>query len=112
VDLDHCFEYLKARRRWVSIRDFFYFWRHFQETRIYLFIHSTELIFLFAIAALKGLAPEVTGGLAFGLLHHLILDQWGNGIRPGGYLLIMRMAWKFKSERIFRDWQIASIMKQ
>ncbi|MCK5243357.1 hypothetical protein KAR34_12990 [bacterium] len=101
VDLDHVVEYFGIRRKWVSIRDFFEFWMNYKEPRLYLFFHGIEYILILAGAAWLGVAPAITGGLAFGLFHHLLLDQFGNGIRPVGYFLLVRWAWKFKSERIF-----------
>jgi hypothetical protein len=111
VDLDHVIEYFWIRRRWVSIKDFYEFWMSYKEPRVYLFFHGIEYMLLLGIAAWLGWAPAITGGLAFGLLHHLCIDQFGNGVRPAGYFFLVRWAWKFKSERIFVDRDIVSITK-
>lgn len=100
LDLDHVPEYLAARPQRISAEDFFAFWRTFNEPRVYLWLHAWEWVPLLGAAWLLGWAPAATGGLAFGLLHHLILDQFGNCVRPAGYSLLQRLRSGFKSEYV------------
>ncbi|MBN1596566.1 hypothetical protein JW933_11630 [candidate division FCPU426 bacterium] len=102
LDVDHGCDYFFARKQWVSAPDFFRFWKDFSQPHLYLPLHSMEWLLLLGAAAWLGWAPAVTGGLAFGMLHHLLVDQWGNGVHPGGYWLIMRGLWKFSSKKILR----------
>ncbi len=103
LDLDHLVEYGLARRAHPSVRDFSKFWREYPEPRVFLWLHSGELLLVFAGAAWGGIAPAVTGGLAFGLAHHLLLDQLGNGVRWGGYFLLFRWALGFQTRRLFNS---------
>lgn len=99
VDLDHVPEYfLTPRLR--SVPDFFAFWKHFAEQRLYIVLHDVELVLLLGLAALLGWAPALTGGLAFGLAHHLLLDRWGNEVRWSGYFFSARLWRGFSSKQL------------
>ena len=101
IDLDHVLEYVLSRpSRWTP-GGFFRFWAAYPLERIYLVFHGAEYILVLGALAAWHVAPAVTGGLAFGLAHHLLCDQACNGVRAGGYSLLARAAWGFRSRRIF-----------
>lgn len=99
VDLDHVPEYFLASRR-RSVPDFFAFWKHFAEERLYIVLHNVEFVLLLSLAALLGWVPVLTGGLAFGLAHHLLLDYWGNEVRWSGYFFLARLWRGFSSKQV------------
>jgi len=101
IDLDHGYEYFLYRRRWVSLEDFFNFYQTYTEPKLYVWLHGIEWVMLLGLAAALGLAPVLTGGVAFGMLHHLVADQFGNGIRWGGYSILYRWLVRFESSKLF-----------
>ncbi|MCD4813420.1 hypothetical protein K8S19_06995 [bacterium] len=101
IDTDHLVDYWLVRRQWRSVKDFFEFWRSFHEKKIYLIFHVGEGVVLLGLAAGWGFFPAITGGLAIGIFHHLILDQWGNRARWPCYFLIGRALNRFETRKLF-----------
>lgn len=100
IDLDHFFDYIIAGERSWKIKDFLHFYHTFKEPHIYVPLHAWELVPILGALAWAGFWPAWLGGTAFGMGHHLLLDQIGNGFKWNGYILTHRLLSGFKSESI------------
>lgn len=103
IDLDHIVDYVAAGRRSWRVKKFLDFYRYFNEPYVYVPLHVWEAVPILSILAWLGLWPAWLVGLAFGLFHHLLLDQWANGLRLAGYFMSYRLAVGFKSEKIIKN---------
>lgn len=101
IDFDHFFEYFKAGNRSLKPKDFLAFWRAYSEPKVFIIFHIVELVPVLGLLAWWGVFPAITGGLAFGLLHHILFDQVTNGVRFGGYSMIYRILVKFDVKKLF-----------
>ncbi len=102
MDLDHLVDYVIAGQRSLRLQDFLGFYRHFNEKHIWVPFHGWEAVPVLLLLAWWGIWPAWLIGLAFGLAHHLALDQWGNGLHPAAYCLSYRVAVGFKCSKIMR----------
>ena len=109
VDIDHLIDYFREYGFRTDIREFL---RIFYETRfrkLYLVFHSWELIFTLLLLAWLSGRNEVLFGLSAGVLQHLILDQFANGVTPWGYFFTYRVIKRFSMREIVRE---AVVMKK
>jgi hypothetical protein len=95
IDIDHFIDYFREYGFRINRKDFF---RVFNETRfekLWLVFHAWEWVFaLFLLAIMSGW-NEVVLGLLIGVVHHMVLDQIGNGVTAGGYFIVYRAINRF-----------------
>ena len=93
IDLDHLLEYY----RWFIKED---------HTRVWLFLHSYELVVpAFLAGYLSGWDPVVLG-VSFAFLGHLLTDQLTNPVGPLAYFFTYRGMKGFQLHEIVNsDWE-------
>ncbi|MFQ5956254.1 MAG: hypothetical protein ACE5KK_00590 [Candidatus Brocadiales bacterium] len=107
VDLDHVFDWVNSlglRRGLLALANVYnnFDYESFDEskcemTRVYLFLHSWELIIGFwGLYTFYPIDPIITGAF-LGLTLHLFLDQTFNGIKPLAYFFTYRMSYRFRT---------------
>ncbi len=91
IDLDHAFDFFLMRKRvprsYVELVDFC----KEPTGKIYLFLHSYELMALLWATCFWGKLPLVFVGALFGMSVHLLLDQLTNPVHPVGYFISYRI---------------------
>ncbi len=87
IDLDHVSDYVLMAREKFSISNFFAWFYEHKWTKIYLPLHSYELIAVL-IAAAAWLGNDWLIGLSAGFAIHLISDQIGNRRQPYGTKMV------------------------
>ncbi|MFN8656692.1 MAG: hypothetical protein U0105_10170 [Candidatus Obscuribacterales bacterium] len=101
IDIDHLFDYVKAHGwRWS--------WFHFKEARhehysgkLYLPLHSYELLAVLWILLRKEHHRPYRNGITLSILTHLLLDQKCNPCRrPATYFLAHRIRQQFDATKI------------
>ncbi len=103
IDFDHFFDYFKSAGIKFNLNDFFNRCENLQIEKIYLLLHSYELLLLLLLLTHLTSYNSVIIGILFGFSQHLLLDQIFNGVRPLGYFLIHRWRNGFSSEYIFNN---------
>jgi len=101
IDVDHVFDYVKAHGWKLS-------WFHFSEARhehysgkLYLLLHSYELIAIFFLLLRRPAHHPYRVGITLSLLTHLLLDQKCNPCRRAGtYFLTQRIRRRFNAHQI------------
>lgn len=101
IDLDHIFDYVKAHGWKIS-------WFHFNEAchekysgKLYLPLHSYELLALFFILFRGPALQPFRVGITLSILTHLLLDQKCNPSRsPLTYFLAHRIQKRFDANKI------------
>ena len=102
IDLDHHFDFFLAKKKIpLRYRELVDFCEKDKNAKLYLFLHSYELLTLFWFLIIYLKLGYVWSGIALGVTTHLIADQICNPFRPLGYFLIYRIRNHFKKERIF-----------
>lgn len=71
--------------------------------RLYLLLHSYELLALLWIAIFVFSLPNIWKAVAIGLTQHLIFDQIANPINTLGYFLSYRIAKRFDKYAILKE---------
>lgn len=91
IDLDHVLDlYLYKKRLFLGLNDLFNFCGREKGGKLYLILHSYELLVLFWIAIFMFRLDINWLGLGVGLSVHLILDQIFNPMMPLAYFLLYR----------------------
>ena len=102
IDADHMIDYIFMNRPPYSFRRMTDIYYNNRLTRVFLLLHSWELLALLALAAVAtGWQPFLTG-LLIGMGHHLLLDQLFNDPHPLGYCLSYRLYNRLSYSRCFR----------
>ena len=101
IDLDHILDYfLYEKKIKLDIKDFFYKCEALILNKVYLLLHSYELIIILAI-----LAYFTNDYIVLGLLivfgNYIMLDLAANKVHFLGYSFIFRLINKFNSKKIF-----------
>jgi hypothetical protein len=103
IDLDHVVEYVREYGWRLDVREFF---RVFYETRfrkLVLLFHAWEWVAALALYSLLAGWNGIITGLLIGTLHHLILDQLGNGSTRWGYFITWRAMRRFTMTEMIRE---------
>ncbi len=104
IDLDHfCDFFLFHKRSSFNLRKFYASCIEGSLDRLYIFLHSAELIFLLWIAVILGNLNLIWASVAVGVSAHLLLDIVNNNVFPQTYFLIYRLSKGFRAEFFFRD---------
>jgi hypothetical protein len=101
IDLDHLVDYFAAHGKKIS-------WFHFNEAchekysgKLYLPLHSYELLALFFLLFRGGQRQPVRVGVTLSILTHLLLDQRCNPSRkPLTYFLAHRARHRFDAQKL------------
>lgn len=86
IDLDHVPDYLLLSGERPSLRGFFKWHYTVKWTKLYLFLHSYELVLAVSVYAFFS-GSALWSGLAAGAACHLLADQISNRHLPEGYSL-------------------------
>lgn len=91
IDLDHALDFLVIKKRICrSLDELKVFCADSNEKRIYLWLHSYEILAILWAGALVFGSPIAYTGILWGMTIHLLLDQLTNPIHPLSYFLIYR----------------------
>ena len=101
IDLDHILDYfLYEKKIKLDIKDFFYKCEALILNKVYLLLHSYELIIILAILAYFT-NDYIVLGLLVGFGTHIMLDLVANKVHFLGYSFIFRLINRFNSKKIF-----------
>src|SRR3989338_3756884 len=101
IDLDHILDYfLYEKKIKLDIKDFFYKCEALILNKVYLLLHSYELIIILAILAYFT-NNYIVLGLLIGFGTHIMLDLSANKVHFLGYSFIFRLINRFNSKKIF-----------
>ena len=104
IDIDHLIDYYLDQGINFKVRNFF-IWCHSDHwTRLTLFLHSFELVFILWGSIIVFNLGVVWVGFAIGFSQHLVFDMIFNGkkIKVYSYFFLYRFANGFKKEYILR----------
>ncbi len=103
IDVDHVVDLCIYKKRIVlSAQALFNFCEREKGGKLYLVLHSYELLALLWISIGLFKLSDVWLGLALGLSVHMALDQFSNPVRPWVYFFWYRIKYGFAKEHIFK----------
>jgi hypothetical protein len=98
IDLDHIFDYVRAHGWRSNWRNFFLGGYEEHSGKLYVPLHSFELLALFYLLFRGERRQPYRVGITLSILTHLLLDQKCNpGRKPGTYFLSHRIRKKFNA---------------
>ncbi len=100
IDLDHLIDYYANHGFTLRVKTMYDTCRNIRFNKLYIILHSYELIVLLWILIYLLSLPNIWKAIAIGLTQHLILDQLTNPIRRPGYFIVYRIAHGFSKESI------------
>ena len=100
LDADHFIDYCADHGFTLNIQDVYDTCLEIRLNRLYLILHSYELLILLWMAIFVFGLSSLWKAFALGYTQHILLDQMTNPIRPLGYFLTYRIAKGFKKELI------------
>jgi len=105
IDLDHWVDYCWTKKKicWSlkELEDYCYHGN--KEDKIYLFLHSYELLLVLWAAVFLFLNDPVWIGLVLGMTVHILLDQIFNGVYPWAYFWFYRAKHGFPHKIFFKE---------
>ena len=106
IDLDHAFDFVVIKKKmYRSFKELKTFCASRDDKKIYLWLHSYEVLaVLWALAFIFGASP-VYAGILWGMTIHLFLDQLTNPIHPLSYFLVYRIKLGFPKDIFFVERQ-------
>ena len=106
IDIDHILDYSREHGIDLRIKQFYERFDRKEVTRVWLILHSWELLFLMSICAfLMSWNPWVVG-MIIGLTQHIVLDQISNKINKWAYFFFWRLRNDFSIKKICPDWLV------
>lgn len=107
MDLDHILDYCLARKRlWGSYRDLWVYCGEERGGKLYLILHSYELLALMGLVVMGWHGNVIWWGLLVGMSVHLIADQiFNRQLRPFVYFLSYRLIHGFDKKYLFSEEQ-------
>lgn len=100
IDLDHLLDYYANFGFTLSLKKMYDACHQMKLSRLYLVLHSYELIIILWSSILLFGLSDYWIALAIGLTQHMIADQITNPMRGLGYFLSFRVISRFKQEKI------------
>lgn len=91
VDLDHFIDYYSDRGFTIKIKDMYDSFVRMEIGKLYLVLHSYELVIALWISACALSFPGIWVAVAIGMTQHIILDQMTNPLTPLSYFITYRM---------------------
>jgi hypothetical protein len=101
IDLDHIVDYLLQDRPALDIKEFFAFFHEEKHHKIYIFLHSWELLILLFTGVIISGWDMAMLGILVGAFQHMLFDEILNRPSGWGYSLIWRWRCGFASKKIF-----------
>lgn len=95
IDVDHYLDYFIHRKAIPGYRKLVDFLRHDHRSRIFLFLHSYEILALIWLSVFLFDLSPVWLGIAIGSTVHVFCDEIVNPIKPMAYFLSYRFKNKF-----------------
>lgn len=102
IDLDHLFDYFTTYRFTLSFRRIYCACSRARFKRLYLLVHSYEIVILLWIAIYVFSLSNAWKAVAIGMTQHLVFDQLTNPLKRYGYFLTYRVLHGFRKEMIVR----------
>ena len=99
IDIDHLGDYFLNHSGRFTVSRFLLVCNQYRLRRIFLFMHSLELIIPMIICAFLFDSPLWVKGAAAGVAVHMAMDLYGNGLYPKAYFLSWRLAVGFDFHR-------------
>lgn len=100
IDLDHVIDYYLNYGFNHKFKEAYEAMVNFRLSRIYLFLHSLELLAVFWVVIFLIPLGSIYCAIAIGFTQHIIFDQISNPVSPKAYFLSYRVSNKFKHESI------------
>ena len=100
IDLDHLVDYCLARGLTLKLRTIYAACADLSLPKLYIFLHSYELLLLFWLAIYAFSLDKLWVAAAIGLTQHVIFDQITNPVNGLGYFLSYRFARNFDMDLI------------
>ena len=103
IDLDHYFDYYLARKELpLNFKKLVDFCHNNYHSKLYIFLHSYELLFLLWFSIYYFSLGAVWLGAAVGFTAHIICDEIVNPLRPLSYFLTYRIKQNFSRKILFK----------
>ena len=104
IDLDHFIDFYLNYKRWpLNLQEFCSNCLEFKFGRLYVFLHSLELIAFVWLLIIILKMNLIWVAVATGITLHIILDIAGNKVEPFSYFLIYRFKKRFEAKLLFKD---------
>lgn len=103
IDLDHHLDYFLERKELpLSYKKLVDFLENDHRSKLYLVLHSYELIALLWVSIFYFQLNAVWLGAAIGFTAHIFCDEIVNPLRPLSYFLTYRVKHNFRREMFFK----------
>ena len=109
LDIDHFLDYVREYGFRVNVKEFSCVFYETRFKKLFLIFHAWEWMAGLLIFAWFSGWNGIFLGLFIGTFHHLVLDQFGNGVTPQGYFFVYRVAKRFSMEDVVPE---AEVMKR
>jgi hypothetical protein len=104
IDLDHFFDFYRQYKIWpINLKDFYICCIERRLEKVYLLLHSIELIALFWILIIVFRLNLFWLALAAGMTVHIIFDFLGNRGLLFSYSFLYRLKNGFLFKRLFKE---------
>lgn len=101
IDLDHLYDYLREYGWPIDVPELFRVCHAKQFQYAVLLLHGWEWVALWSVLAAVCNWHPLQLGLLIGWGHHLLFDQFANGVSPWGYFFLWRLKNRFVFELTF-----------
>ncbi len=103
LDVDHLFDYYANHGPTVNIKKLYITVERVDLKRIFLLLHSYELLIFLVVLIYIFSLGDVWKALGIGVVSHVVVDQISNPVKPLAYFLTYRVAKKFEKEAFVKD---------
>jgi len=109
IDLDHLIDFYAGHRFTLSIKRIYCACLRIRFKKLYLLLHSYELVIILWIAIYAFSLSNIWKAVAIGMTQHIILDQITNPINTFGYFMTYRILKGFSKELILQKDPITEV---
>jgi dolichol kinase len=102
IDLDHLIDFYTNHRFTLSIKRIYCACLRLRCKRLYIVLHSYELIALLWVAIYAFSLSDIWKAAAIGFTQHIIFDQITNPMTPYGYFITYRILNRFNRDIIIK----------
>lgn len=103
IDLDHHLDYWMITKKipwsYKKLVDFFV---HRQHRKVYLFLHSYEMLTVLWLSIFYFDLNAVWIGMAVGFTTHILCDEFANPLKPLSYFFVYRLRNGFERKHFFK----------
>jgi len=103
IDLDHLVDYYTSHDFTFRVKSIYSACIRLDLDRLYLVLHSYELIALLWFSIYLFSLPDVWKAVAIGFTQHLIFDQITNPFNPFGYFMTYRATKGFDTKLLLEE---------